>query len=574
MKVSKDWLKELIDLKVPFEKAQRLLPLRTIATKEITENFIELDMKGYNRTDLLSLRGVAYEVAAIVDSKVRFDELTSDQYFWVNKSLNHLDVEIKDPELCPVYCLAKIENIKVEQSSSLWVKKLNDSGIRAVNNIADVTNLVMLEYGQPLHAFDADIVKDQKIIIRTAEEGEKLVTLDNKTRELSKNDLLIADVEKALGLAGVMGGKNSEISDSTTTILLEAAIFEPRTLRKTATRLSLQSEASKRFYHGLSKKRLLQAFNAAIRMYEDMGGKVTAITMNGELEDLQKKVTLRLSKAISLIGVELTDAQVEDYLKKLNFSVSDKVIEDNEISWVIIPPYYRLDIEIEEDLIEEVARMYGYEKITPKALQGEVGKRVDQSLFNLINSLKTNLVDLGLIEVQTYSFFSTAVLSALGFNDQTKKSLVKIANPISAETEYMRLNIWPNLLEAVAKNSKQGFEDIVIFEVGKVYESKTNGKPLETYRLSLALMNGSDNPIVELNSIMRKLDGKLDLGIKYGGEVTDQTAKILYHPNRTQEYKKNDRMIGSIAEIHPRVTNQFGLEKRVAVLEIDLDPLL
>lgn len=570
MKVSKDWLKELINLKVSLEEVQRLLPLRTIATKEITENFIELDMKGYNRADLLSMRGVAYEVAAITNSKLKFSEPDENEYLWIEQSFDKVDVKVDNPKLAPVYCVARIKGLKVEQSSDTWVKKLNDCGMRSVNNVADITNLIMLEYGQPLHSFDADKVSEQKIIVRTAQEGEQLETLDRKTRTLNSQDLLITDPQKPLGIAGVMGGLNSEITENTTSILLEAAIFEPTNLRKTATKLALQSEASKRFYHGLTKKRLLQAFNAAIRMYQDMGGKVTAITIQGGAEDQQKKVTLRLKKLNSLIGISLTDSEVEDYLRRLNFTLSDKITQNGDVSWVITPPFYRLDIEIEEDLIEEVARMYGYENITPKPLEGEVPHKIDQSLFELIHKIKSGLVNLGLTEVQTYSFYSGKVLNALGFDESNLHSLIKVANPISSETEYMRSNIWPNLLEAVAKNLKQGFEDIAIFELGKVYMPAGDNLPLEKYRLCLALTNKTDNPAAELNTIIHKLNQNLNLGIEFAGKITNPEAKTLYHPNRTQEYKKDNQIIGGIAEVHPRASYNLGISERVAIAEIDL----
>src|SRR5581483_9453911 len=197
--------------------------------------------------------------------------------------------------------------------------------------------------GQPLHSFDANQVKDEKIIVRVARDGESLETLDHKNRQLDAGDLLITDPDKALGLAGVMGGANSEITDQTTTILLEAAIFDPATLRKTSQKLGLASEASKRFYHGLTRKRLLQAFDAAIRMYQNLGGKLTALTIVGDTQDQEKKVPLGVLKTNSLIGVDIPAKQVEEYLTKLNFDLSSRALTgDNQglAGWVVTPPYY------------------------------------------------------------------------------------------------------------------------------------------------------------------------------------------------------------------------------------------
>lgn len=563
MKVSINWLKELVDLKEPVEKLVEILNLKTIGVKEVTDKYIELDMKGYNRADLLSLRGVAYETAAITDSKVNFKESSPENYLWTSKSLPALEINVENEKLTPIYCLAKIEGIKVSKSPQEWVEKLSDSGFRSINNIADLTNLLMLEYGQPMHAFDAGKVKGN-IGVRLAKEDEEIITLDNKTRQLSSEDLLIVDDSGPIGLAGVMGGKDSEISDSTTAVLLEAAIFDPATLRKTATKLGLTSEASKRFYHGLSKTRLLQALDQALRQFEELGGKVTALTLSGDFKEESPKISVNLKKINSLVGVEFSKSQVEEYLRKLNFQ-----LEDAENNWTVRPPYYRLDVSIEEDVIEEVARMYGYEKIKPKPLPGQAPKLSNQSLFELINKIRNSLVDLGLAEIQTYSFYSTAVLDALGFNEQFKKFLIKIANPISAETEYMRMNIWPNLVEAVSKNQKQGVKDVAIFEIGKAYTKDADGKAGEIHRLSIALADETDNPLSELNAVFKNLG----LEVETNASQAQREAKELFHPNRFLNIKFKGVDIGGAAEVHKRVLDKFGVKGRTAILEIDLEKI-
>ncbi len=558
MKVSINWLKELVDLKHPIEEVIKLLPLRTIGLKDIKKQYLELDMKGYNRADLLSLRGIAYEVAAITNSEVKFNEEED-----LKTGLPAVVVTVDDINLAPLYCIAKIENLKVEHSNETWVKKLNDSGVRSVNNVADITNLVMLEYGQPLHAFDASQVKDETIVVRVAKTGEKLTTLDGKIRDLTAPDLLITDPEKPLGLAGVMGGKNSEVSDHTSSILLEAAIFDPTTLRKTATKLGLISEASKRFYHGLTKKRLFQAFSSAIKMYDQLGGKLTGLTIVDNLTD--KTITLDLTqvKINSLIGVKISSQEVEEFLKKLQFN-----IERNGQDWKVTPSYFRLDIEIEEDLIEEVARMYGYEKIPAKPLSGNVPNTGEDPIFGLLSRLKQALTGLGLTEVQTYSYYSTEVISNFQF---PISNLVKIANPISAETEYLRDNLWPILVEVVAKNIRNGVKDVAIFEIGKVYREQ-KGLPQETYRLAIALSNETDNPINELYQIFKDLSPYLK-DIKTSQLPGEQEVVDYFHPTRFVSLEKNGKNIGFIAEAHPRSVNNFGIEQRVAVLEIEITKL-
>ncbi len=548
MKISINWLKELVDLNCSIEELVNLLPLRTIGTKEVTDTYIELDMKGYNRADLLSMRGVAEEVSAITSSKVLFEEPQEAQFVWNQQKLPSDKVEIQNPQLAPFYTITKIEGLKTGKSSPEIVKKLEDSGMRSVDNITDVTNLIMLEYGQPLHAFDARGVKDEAIIVRTAKKGEKITTLDGKTRDLEESDLLIADSQKALGLAGVMGGKDSEVNETTSTILLEAAIFDPVNIRKTATGLGLQSEASKRFQHGLTKKRLLQALNAAIKMYKELGEKVTTVTIVGNFEDKVRKITLTKKKLEDLVGIKFEDKQVEDYLQSLGFTLASQ--GPTLYAWNVVIPYWRLDIELEEDVIEEVARMYGYEKIPAETVSESKALQVEDPIFKTISDLRQKLVDSGLTEVQTYSFYSTQVLEALASD---KERLVKVANPISSETEYLRENLWPNLVEIVGRNLRKGFKDIAVFEIGKTFEVGPDGNPVENYRLTIALMNGTDNPITELFSLAKSLNI-----VKTPGLFENHS---LFHPKR---------ITNNMAEIHLRVLNKLGIEKRVAVLEIEL----
>lgn len=566
MKVSIDWLKELVDLKIPIEEVVRLLPFRTIGLREVTADFIELDMKGYNRADLLSMRGVAYEVAAITNSNVTFAEIEPADFVWEERNLPAAVAKVENHKLAPIYCVAKIENLTAAPSPKEWVKKLTDCGIRSVNNVVDVTNLAMLEYGQDMHAFDADKVAAQTLIVRLAKKGEELITLDDKKRTLSQKDLIISDGEKVIGLAGVMGGKDTEISEQTTNILLEVTIFDPVTIRQTSQRHGLYSEASRRVQHGLTIKRLLQSFNATIVTYQQIGGKLTAIKLLGDFNQQKKVISLTLKKIQSVVGVAISPKQVEEDLAKLHFKLD--LVKTGE--WSVTVPYWRLDIELEEDLIEEVARMYGYEKIPVKALAGKIPQQAANPIFDLIDKTTLALVNLGLTEVQTYSFYSTEVQNALGFGNKSKSSLIKIANPISAETEYLRQDLWPNLAEVAAKNIRRGQKDIAIFEIGRVYYYDKNGQVQETDRLAIALSNNTTNPIEELITLI----AKSKIPITQGSNQLSGNDEASFHPTRHLSVKISSNHIGQISEIHPRVMNRLGTDSRVAVLEFELEPLL
>lgn len=559
MKVSISWLKELVDLNCTVDRLVSLLPLRSVSTKEVTDEYIELDMKGYNRADLLSIRGVAQEISAITGSRLLFNEPEEAKYVWNTQKLPNSHVEVKSPDLAPYYTITKIEGLSVGKSSDEIVKKLKESGIRSVDNITDVTNLIMVEYGQPLHAFDAEKVSGS-IGVRKAEKEEKITTIDGKVRALKESDLVICDNNGPIGIAGIMGGKNSEVSDSTKTIYLEAGIFDPVNTRRTTVSLALYSEASTRFQHGLTKKRHNQALNAAIKMYESMGGKVTEVTMVGDFEDKVKKITLKKEKLESLVGVNFEDSKVEDYLKKLHFKPASRQSSGNVV-WEVEVPYFRLDINIEEDIIEEVARMYGYEKIPAKEVASSKPLQDADPIFQRISDLRKKLVGLGLTEVQTYSFYSTDVQNALGFNESNKTILLKVKNPISSETEYLRQNIWPNLVEVVGKNIRKGYKDVAVFEIGKAFEN-IDKNPQENYRLSIALMNGSDNPLKELASIVK------ELGIEFKQVKPPSETTHFFHSNRFLAMEKDGKQIGILTEVHLRVLNKLGIESRIAVVEL------
>ncbi len=558
MKVSLSWLKELVDIKLSAKKLADQLSLISIGVKEFTDDFLELDLT-YNRGDLLSLRGVAREVTAITNSKLLFSTDTSSQ----GEKLPGTPVKIADVNLSAVQCVAKITGLRVAKSPEAWVKKLADCGMRTVNNIADVTNLIMLEYGQPLHAFDQTRVKDETINVRYANPGETLVTLDGKLRKLESSDIVLADTEKALDVAGIMGGQDTEIKNSTTTILLSASLFNPNLVRKTAQRLALHSEASKRFQHGLTKTSLLQALTAAIKMYEGLGGKLTALALTGDFEDNPKILALSQHKLNSLIGIDIPANQVESSLQSLGFTLASH-LSSGGLKWKVTVPYWRLDINIEEDLIEEVARMYGYEKIPAQPLEGAVPEKLDESLQNLIYDLKTALKNAGLTEVQTYSFYSSNIIENLKLEI---KNLVKIANPLSSETQYLRQSIWPNLLEVVERNLKHGFSDIAVFEIGKAYYVEKD-LPKEEYRLSIVLCNGTDNPLSELYQVVQNV-WKILKDVMVTKVDPKNLAANLCHPNRYFELERNGKQIGGLSEIHLKILNKLGIEKRVAIMEVE-----
>ncbi len=570
MKVPIKWLEdEFVKPQVPIDNYVNDLSYKTIGIKEVTPDHFELDMKGYNRADLLSLRGVAYEISALNESPVLFEE--EKEYIWEKDNYPNLKIDIQTP-LVPVYALAKIDNLKVTPSKTEDLEKLQAAGFRGVNNLVDITNLVMLEYGQPLHAFSAEKVNNEHIIVRETSTAEKITTLDHKKRILEKGDIVIADQMKVLGIAGVMGGEESEITQSTTSILLEAAIFDPVHLRKTSNRLGLHSEASKRFYHGLTKRRLMQALNSAIKRYLSLGGKLTQISLYDHLDEQENIIELNLSHVRTLIGVHISDEKIENFLTRLRFDVKKTKPE----VWEIKVPYFRLDILREEDLIEEIARLFDYRNIIGN---GANIINFDQTKINTLKdpnskedvdheflyNLKQALAEEGLIEIQTYHFFSSDVINHFSWD---RNHLVKISNPISKETKYLREDIWPNLLEIAAKNLK--FRDrISIFEIGKTYLSQ-RFLPVERYHVSLLLTDSSSEPMERLFELFKKVAKKMNLNFEFKSETPKNYPLEYFHPVKSMLLTLNDKKSGFIAEIHPRQTDKFHVNKRVAVLELEI----
>lgn len=295
---------------------------------------------------------------------------------------------------------------------------------------------------------------------------------------------------------------------------------------------------------------------------------MTAISIFDKYEDEQKNIKLEVSKTNSLIGLDFKPEQIKKLLERLHF----KVTEEKPRVYEVKPPYFRLDIGIEEDLIEEVARIYGYDKIPSKVLPGQVPEKIDQKLFDLIDNLKKQLVHQGLSEIHTYSFYSTNVLNALGWNDSNKKLLIKLENPMSKETEYMRLNVWPNLVESAVNNNKY-FDDIAIFEIGKSFSIK-EGRPFEKNVLSAVLVNETNNPMPELLKIISIIFENLGIPILFNDSTLVADVKRLFHPHKLKSVNFKGRPIGGVAELHPQITDNFGSKNRIAICEIDLEKLL
>jgi len=534
----------------------------------LDDDIIEFEITS-NRPDCLSVIGIAREAAVTLDSSFRLPKI--EVKAGVGDVNTEAAVKVKDPDLCPRYCARVVKDVKIAPSPRWMQQRLSAAGIRPINNIVDITNYVMLEMGQPMHAFDLDKLTGKTIVVRRAYDGEKLVTLDDKERLLNDNMLVIADTEKAIGLAGVMGGANTEISDDTRNVLLESATFDRGSIRMTAKTLGLRSESSSRFEKGLDINNARAAIDRAAQLIEelDAGTVVEGVidVCNGSLDDRVLEVSWK--RINELLGLDLSPEIMGNILKKLEFKVE---IKGDNLELVI--PSFRQDVEGVADIAEEVARIYGYDKIPMTLMEGTVSRGRRTRKQKLIDMVKDVLVGSGLYEVVTYSFTSPRVYETIGITDpQDIPKTVRIANPLGEDQSIMRTTQIPSILEVLSRNRNRGLPLCQVFEIGTAFLPKSlplNELPEEKSILTI----GEYGPGMDYYDLKGKIEILLKfLGLLNGAEFVPRVHPT-FHPGRTAILKLGSAEAGIIGEIHPKVAENYQLEERVIMAELDLDILL
>ncbi|MDF2789400.1 MAG: phenylalanyl-tRNA synthase subunit beta [Neobacillus sp.] len=526
-----------------------------------------------NRSDCLSMLGVAYEVAAILGREVKLPEI--DVQPVTEKATDYITVKVEANEDNPLYAAKVIKNVKIGPAP-LWMQtRLMSAGIRPHNNVVDITNYILLEYGQPLHAFDYDRLGSKEILVRRANDGEKFTTLDDVERTLTSDHLVITNGTEPVALAGVMGGANSEVTSDTTTVLLEAAYFTGGTVRKASKDHGLRSEASARFEKGVDPNRVRAAGErAAYLMAKYAGGEV--LEDASEVDTLTVEpavVSITLEKINSVIGTNLTVQDVEAIFERLQFAVS---VEENLIT--VTAPTRRGDIKIEEDLIEEVARLYGYDNI-PKTLpigSATPGKLSDYQEKRRI--VRQYLEGAGLFQAVTYSLTSEEKAAQFALE---KRDFIRLAMPMSEDRSILRLSIMPQLLEVVKYNSARQNDSLAVYETGAVFLANGNEVlPEEQEHLAGAITGlwhshswQGEKKAVDfyvLKGILEGLFAKLGLS----ESVTYVQAKVdNMHPGRTAEIHLNGERIGFIGQVHPTMQKELDL-KDTYVFELSLKAVL
>ena len=518
-----------------------------------------------NRPDCLSVIGLAREAAATFGQPLSLHEPVVKG--GAEGSLAELlDVETPASDLCPRYTARMVRNVKIAPSPKWMRERLRAMGVRPINNIVDITNYVMLEYGQPMHAFDYRYVKGGRIIVRRAEEGEHLTTLDGKEHILNGNHLVIADETRAVGLAGIMGGENSEIADDTVDVVFESACFDGTCIRKGALALGMRTEASAKFEKGLDPMNTLPAVNRACELVELLGaGQV----VDGTIDILNyvpqpRVLKLEPKKINSLLGTDIAEREMVSILQKLDFQVDGDQVT---------VPSWRGDVERMADLAEEVARFHGYNNIPTTLMRGQttLGGYSDEE--NLERQLGNLCRSLGFDEIITYSFISPTCYDKICWDaDDPRRQSFKILNPLGEDTSIMRTTVLPSMLEILTRNYNYRNQNVRLYEVGRIYlPGGDDGLAVENKVLSMGAY-GDDMDFYALKGAVEAI--LKDLRAEDVHFEVPSVTNPSYHPGRVADVYAGDQRIGVLGQIHPLVAQNYGVDAPFYCAELDFGQLL
>ena len=527
-----------------------------------------------NRPDCLSVIGLAREVSATFDVPLTLhDPVVKGGADGVLCEL--LDVETPDPELCPRYTARMVRNVKISPSPKWMRERLRSMGVRPINNIVDITNYVMLEYGQPMHAFDYRYVKGGKIIVRRAKDGEELTTLDGQVRKLNRDHLVIADDTRAVGLAGIMGGENSEIVSDTTDVVFESANFDGTCIRKGALALGMRTEASAKFEKGLDPMNTLPAVNRACELVELLGAGEVVDGVIDVLNYVPQPRTIRMDpeRVNALLGTDIPPVDMYQYLERVNI-VTEKKDFPNGPADVIVPSW-RGDVEGIADLAEEVARFYGYNKIPTTLMRGQTtlgSFTPEQKLENRLGELCRAC---GFSEIITYSFISPTYYDKILWpGDYAARKSFKILNPLGEDTSIMRTTTLPSMLEILTRNWNYRNKSARLYEVGRIYLSGgEDGLANETKVLTLGAY-GEDMDFYTMKGAIEAILKDIRAKDVHFEGPSGAPSDASYHPGRCATVWSGSDCIGVFGQIHPLVARNYGVDGELYCAELSFDELM
>lgn len=519
-----------------------------------------------NRPDCQSVLGIAREVATVLEKE--FNK-PIPEYKTVGGDINeHISIENHNFDLCPRYYGRVVTNLRIKESPT-WLKTcIKSAGMRPINNIVDITNFVMLETGMPMHAFNKKKVEGNKIIVRNATENEVIVTLDEKEHTLSSSMLVIADAKSPSCLAGIMGSFSSEIEDDTTELFLECAKFRRDNIRKTGRALGMRTEASSRFEHGVDINNVEYAMERALGLiYELDAGDIIdgSIDLNQGLPQ-NRELNVPVKSVVDLLGV---DVPAETMLNILNRLEIPTTLVDGILNCSV--PSFRDDIEGMADIAEEVIRIYGYDHMQGKRMNGVVsrGRLLPERIID--NKIKSLLISNGSREIATYSFIGSKAVNTLGIpEDDWRSKGVKILNPLGDEYSTMRTQLITSMLTTLSTNYNRKIDAVRMFELSKIFKAKSfplTEQPDEIPMLCLGIY-GEDEDFFTIKGIIEELYESLGMDVKFA-----VSSEVYYHPGRQAKVIHNDNVIGIIGEIHPKIAEKYDINTKVYAAELELLPV-
>ena len=532
-----------------------------------------------NRADCLSVVGIAREVSAMVNAPLQLPEpvLTESG----SQAAEKTSVFIEDADLCPRYAARLIENVQIGPSPSWLVRRLETVGMRSINNVVDVTNFVMLELGQPLHAFDFNQLREHRIVVRRAKDGDQFKTLDGQSRTLMGSDLVICDGVGPVALAGVMGGENSEVSPETNRILLESAYFNPTAIRRTSKRLGLHTESSHRFERGTDVDMVPLALDRAAALIAELaGGSIARGAVDAYPRELaRRKVTITASRTSQLLGIEVDANDIRARLSTIGLKC-DLMVDRRDGAVNVEIPNFRPDLEREVDLIEEVVRLVGYDRIPVTMPVSNLTCQQLPGHLSLERRVRDRMAHMGYSEVINYSFFNADCLNKLGLSvDDARRQNVQILNPLTEEQGSMRTTLVASLLETASRNLAYRSEDLALFELRPVFQPEDSAElPRESLHLS-ALLCGRREPqgwaqtadrgdFYDMKGVVEQLLADLRIfDVRWQAEHDE----VFYHPGKSCALYQGDNLLGTLGELHPEVLHNFDLGSSAILCDLDLE---
>jgi phenylalanyl-tRNA synthetase beta chain len=582
MKISYNWLKDYINIKLSPEKLGELLTMAGLCVDSIhkkdDDSVLEIEITS-NRPDWLSYIGIAREVAALTGKKLKIPYSVQRTAYSVRRSTHNavrstVSVKVEDKKLCPRYTARVIRGVKVGESPKWLKEKLEAVGLRSVNNIVDITNFCLFETGEPMHAFDMDKLSGGAVIVRKAVKGEKMITIDGSERALDESMLVIADLDRPIAIAGVMGGLATEVNMSTKNIILEAAYFDPTSIRRASRRPALSTDSSYRFERRVDAENVGRASDRATELILELAkGEAGEFIDIGKMAPALKKISLRLDRLNKIIGVEIPSSRVKSILTSLGLRVRSS--SKNVLK--LIAPGFRYDLQSEIDVIEEVARIYGYENIPetiPPVL--EAGKRLSPEA-ETDRSMRGVLVNLGLSEIITYSLLSRKTLGLAG---SSGGDIISIKNPLSNEQEAMRPTLIAGMLTSMRWNINRKQKDLKLFELGRVYFKETDNSFIEKNHLAVGVTGQLYDGWIGHARAMTLFDlkGIIETLFAQVGTMRPFCVKESLNPTFSSascaRIEVEGLPVGIMGQVDPKVLRDFDIKEVVYAAEIDCSALI